>query len=154
MLEVGVQVNVIRCTCLVQCLGKTKRIDDLINVSIQRRINLDDRLCVHVTLERGAFSPRVDTLNRLCISRVLFILRVAAFSIWNFMPSQTIQEMSNLPLISHHLSHQTKSTNGNPKQTLQIYIRRPNTQQSVIDFQLPSIIDNQSNCNDSIIESM
>ncbi|KAH0899178.1 LOW QUALITY PROTEIN: hypothetical protein HID58_048746, partial [Brassica napus] len=45
MLEVGVQVNVIRCTCLVQCLGKTKRIDDLINVSIQRRINPDDRLC-------------------------------------------------------------------------------------------------------------
>ena len=70
------------------------------------------------------------------------------------MSSLTIQEMSNLPLISHHLSHQTRSTNGNPKQTLQIYIRRPNTQQSVIDFQLPSIIDNQGNFNDSIIESM
>ncbi|KAH0939378.1 LOW QUALITY PROTEIN: hypothetical protein HID58_006839, partial [Brassica napus] len=44
MLEVGVQVNVIRCTCLVQCLGKTKRRDDLVYVSIQRRIKPDDRL--------------------------------------------------------------------------------------------------------------
>ena len=43
MLEVGVQVNVIRCTCLVQCLGKTKRRDDLVYVSIQRRIKPDDR---------------------------------------------------------------------------------------------------------------
>ncbi|KAG5410929.1 hypothetical protein IGI04_007248 [Brassica rapa subsp. trilocularis] len=51
--------------------------------------------------------------------------------------------MSNLPLISHRLSHQTRSTGENPKQTLQVYIHRPNTQQSIIDFQLPSIIDIQ-----------
>ncbi|KAL1217719.1 Pentatricopeptide repeat-containing protein [Cardamine amara subsp. amara] len=48
MLEAGVQVNVMGCTCLVQCLGKAKRIDDLVNVfdlSIQRGVKPDDRLC-------------------------------------------------------------------------------------------------------------
>ncbi|KAF8047245.1 hypothetical protein N665_3133s0001, partial [Sinapis alba] len=41
-----------------------------------------------------------------------------------------------------------------PKHTLQVYINRPNTQQSIIDFKLPSITDNQGNFNDSIIEGM
>lgn len=48
MLEAGVQVNVMGCTCLVQCLGKAKRIDDLVYVfdlSIQRGVKPDDRLC-------------------------------------------------------------------------------------------------------------
>lgn len=48
MLGAGVQVNVMGCTCLVQCLGKAKRIDDLVNVfdlSIQRGVKPDDRLC-------------------------------------------------------------------------------------------------------------
>ncbi|KAL0889307.1 hypothetical protein Bca101_013290 [Brassica carinata] len=48
MLEAGVQVNVMGCTCLVQCLGKAKRIDDLVSVfetSIQRGVKPDDRLC-------------------------------------------------------------------------------------------------------------
>ena len=33
-------------------------------------------------------------------------------------------------------------------------MHRPNTQQSIIDFQLPSIIHRQGNFNDSITESM
>ncbi|XP_013696674.2 pentatricopeptide repeat-containing protein At5g46580, chloroplastic [Brassica napus] len=48
MLEAGVQVNVMGCTCLVQCLGKAKRIDDLVSVfetSVQRGVKPDDRLC-------------------------------------------------------------------------------------------------------------
>ncbi|KAG2261855.1 hypothetical protein Bca52824_068934 [Brassica carinata] len=48
MLGAGVQVNVMGCTCLVQCLGKAKRIDDLVSVfetSIQRGVKPDDRLC-------------------------------------------------------------------------------------------------------------
>ncbi|CAN8255600.1 unnamed protein product [Cochlearia groenlandica] len=48
ILEVGVQVNVMGCTCLVQCLGKAKRIDDLVYVfdlSVQRGFKPDDRLC-------------------------------------------------------------------------------------------------------------
>ncbi|CAN8245878.1 unnamed protein product [Cochlearia groenlandica] len=48
MLKAGVQVNVMACTCLVQCLGKAKRIDDLVEVfdiSVQRGVKPDDRLC-------------------------------------------------------------------------------------------------------------
>ncbi|KAG2321936.1 hypothetical protein Bca52824_015149 [Brassica carinata] len=42
----------------------------------------------------------------------------------------------------------------NPRQLLQVYIQRPNTQQSVIDFQVPSIFDNQGYYNDSVAESL
>ncbi|WZZ59776.1 hypothetical protein YC2023_059883 [Brassica napus] len=62
--------------------------------------------------------------------------------------------MSNQPLISHRLSHQTSCSGENPKQTLQVYIHRSNTEQSIIDFQLLSIIDNRDNFNDLITESM
>ncbi|KGN55781.1 pentatricopeptide repeat-containing protein At5g46580, chloroplastic [Cucumis sativus] len=48
MLELGVEINVMCCTCLIQCLGKSGRIDDLVrvfNVSVQKGIKPDDRLC-------------------------------------------------------------------------------------------------------------
>ncbi|XP_010529124.1 PREDICTED: pentatricopeptide repeat-containing protein At5g46580, chloroplastic [Tarenaya hassleriana] len=48
MLEAGVQLNVMGCTCLIQCLGKARRINDLVkvfNLSIQRGVKPDDRLC-------------------------------------------------------------------------------------------------------------
>lgn len=48
MSEVGVELNVMGCTCLIQCLGRSKRIDDLVRVfegSIARGIKPDDRLC-------------------------------------------------------------------------------------------------------------
>ncbi|CAL5355787.1 hypothetical protein CsSME_00044556 [Camellia sinensis var. sinensis] len=44
----GVELNVMGCTCLIQCLGRAKRIDDLVRVfevSIERGIKPDDRLC-------------------------------------------------------------------------------------------------------------
>ncbi|KAH0928274.1 hypothetical protein HID58_014001 [Brassica napus] len=62
--------------------------------------------------------------------------------------------MTDIPLISHRISHQTRSTDGNPKQTLQIYILRPNTTQSVIDFQFLSMIDFQGNFSETITEIM
>ena len=62
--------------------------------------------------------------------------------------------MNNNSLLTHRLSHQTTSTGANPRQLLQVYIQRPNTQQSVIDFQVPSIFDNQGNYNDSVAESL
>ena len=62
--------------------------------------------------------------------------------------------MNNDPLLSHKLSHQTRSSRGNPRQILKVYINRPNTQQFVIDFQVQSIIDNQINYNDLTTESM
>ncbi|KAF8109828.1 hypothetical protein N665_0090s0011 [Sinapis alba] len=62
--------------------------------------------------------------------------------------------MNNDPIISYAFSHQTWPTATNPRRTLQVYINRPNTQQSIIDFKLPSITDNQGNFNDSTIEGM
>ena len=38
--------------------------------------------------------------------------------------------------------------------TVQVYINRPNTQQSIINFQLPSITDYQGNFNDSTTDGM
>lgn len=48
MSEKGVELNVMGCTCLVQCLGRVKRIDDLVWVfetSVNSGIKPDDRLC-------------------------------------------------------------------------------------------------------------
>ncbi|XP_043695190.1 pentatricopeptide repeat-containing protein At5g46580, chloroplastic [Telopea speciosissima] len=48
MSESGVELNVMGCTCLIQCLGRAKKIDDLVrvfSVSIERGIEPDDRLC-------------------------------------------------------------------------------------------------------------
>lgn len=46
--ETGVELNVMGCTCLIQCLGRAKRIDDLVKVfetSVDGGIKPDDRLC-------------------------------------------------------------------------------------------------------------
>lgn len=48
MSDVGVELNVMGCTCLVQCLGKSRRIDDLVrvfNMAIKGGVKPDDRLC-------------------------------------------------------------------------------------------------------------
>ncbi|GMJ06053.1 SUPPRESSOR OF THYLAKOID FORMATION 1 [Hibiscus trionum] len=48
MSEVGVELNVMGATCLIQCLGKAGRIDELVrvfSVSVQQGIKPDDRLC-------------------------------------------------------------------------------------------------------------
>ncbi|GLU05436.1 hypothetical protein SLE2022_225380 [Rubroshorea leprosula] len=48
MSELGVELNVMGSTCLIQCLGKARRIDDLVRVfavSVEQGIKPDDRLC-------------------------------------------------------------------------------------------------------------
>lgn len=48
MSKLGVELNVMGCTCLIQCLGKANRIDDLVRVfgiSVDKGIRPDDRLC-------------------------------------------------------------------------------------------------------------
>lgn len=48
MNKLGIELNVMGCTCLIQCLGKAMEIDDLVrvfNVSVERGVKLDDRLC-------------------------------------------------------------------------------------------------------------
>ncbi|XVE57476.1 hypothetical protein DITRI_Ditri04bG0093700 [Diplodiscus trichospermus] len=48
MSEVGVELNVMGSTCLIQCLGKAGRIDELVrvfSVSVEQGIKPDDRLC-------------------------------------------------------------------------------------------------------------
>ncbi|XVF13594.1 hypothetical protein REPUB_Repub08aG0220800 [Reevesia pubescens] len=48
MSEVGVELNVMGSTCLIQCLGKARRIDELVrvfSVSVEQGIKPDDKLC-------------------------------------------------------------------------------------------------------------
>lgn len=48
MSEEDVELNVMGCTCLLQCLGRAKRIDDMVGVfdsSVNSGIKPDDRLC-------------------------------------------------------------------------------------------------------------
>jgi pentatricopeptide repeat protein len=48
MSERGIELNVMGCTCLIQCLERAKRIDDLVKVfetSVDCGINPNDRLC-------------------------------------------------------------------------------------------------------------
>ncbi|EXB99769.1 hypothetical protein L484_023300 [Morus notabilis] len=48
MSELGVELNVMGCTCLVQCLGKAKRVDDMVRVFsfvVEKGVRPDDRLC-------------------------------------------------------------------------------------------------------------
>ncbi|KAF9625928.1 hypothetical protein IFM89_027796 [Coptis chinensis] len=48
MLRLRVKLNVMGCTCLIQCLGKAKRIEDVVRVygvSMDKGVQPDDRLC-------------------------------------------------------------------------------------------------------------
>ncbi|KAJ1406835.1 Tetratricopeptide-like helical domain superfamily [Sesbania bispinosa] len=48
MSKLGFELNVMGCTCLIQCLGKAMEIDDLVRVfklSVERGVKPDDRLC-------------------------------------------------------------------------------------------------------------
>lgn len=48
MCALGIDLNVMGCTCLIQCLGRAMEYDDLVKVfefSVQRGIKPDDRLC-------------------------------------------------------------------------------------------------------------
>ncbi|XP_073298782.1 pentatricopeptide repeat-containing protein At5g46580, chloroplastic-like [Primulina huaijiensis] len=48
MSEAGVNLNVMGCTCLIQCLGRAKKIDDLVKMfktSVDWGVKPDDRLC-------------------------------------------------------------------------------------------------------------
>ena len=48
MAELGIKLNVMDCTGLIQCLGKAKRIEDVVKVlefATERGVQPDDRLC-------------------------------------------------------------------------------------------------------------
>ncbi|GER44549.1 pentatricopeptide repeat-containing protein [Striga asiatica] len=48
MSDMGLQLNVMGCTSLMRCLGKSKKIDDLVrvfNTSVENGVRPDDRLC-------------------------------------------------------------------------------------------------------------
>ncbi|KAI4369951.1 hypothetical protein MLD38_018342 [Melastoma candidum] len=48
MSRLGIELNVMGCTCLIQCLGKANRIDDLVrvfNAAVEGGVRPDDRLC-------------------------------------------------------------------------------------------------------------
>ncbi|CAJ2635181.1 pentatricopeptide repeat-containing protein chloroplastic-like [Trifolium pratense] len=48
MCKLGIELNVMGCTCLIQCLGKAMEINDLVkvfNIYVDRGVKPDDRLC-------------------------------------------------------------------------------------------------------------
>ncbi|ONI06105.1 hypothetical protein PRUPE_5G040700 [Prunus persica] len=48
MSELGIELNVMGCTCLIQCLGKARRFSDMVRVfgvAVERGVKPDDRLC-------------------------------------------------------------------------------------------------------------
>lgn len=48
MLKLNIKINVMGCTCLIQCLGRAKRFDDVVRVygvALQKGVQPDDRLC-------------------------------------------------------------------------------------------------------------
>lgn len=48
MSELGIELNVMGCTCLIQCLGKARRFGDMVRVfgvAVERGVKPDDRLC-------------------------------------------------------------------------------------------------------------
>ncbi|CAL0312258.1 unnamed protein product [Lupinus luteus] len=48
MSKSGVELNIMGCTCLIQCLGKAMEFDGVVrvfNVAVERGVKLDDRLC-------------------------------------------------------------------------------------------------------------
>lgn len=48
MSKLGIELNIMGCTCLIQCLGKAMEFDDLVrvfNIAVDRGIKPDDRLC-------------------------------------------------------------------------------------------------------------
>lgn len=71
--ESQVDLNVMGCTCLIQCLGKAKRIDDVVRVfraSVKGGVKPDDRLCgcllsvVSLCEESTDMDKVVECLNR------------------------------------------------------------------------------------------
>lgn len=73
MSETGVPLNVMGCTCLIQCLGRSKRVDELVRVfefSIERGIKPDDRLC-GCLLSVVSFCDNIEDANKVlgCLER-------------------------------------------------------------------------------------
>ncbi|XP_074264703.1 pentatricopeptide repeat-containing protein At5g46580, chloroplastic [Silene latifolia] len=67
MSDAGVKLNVMGCTCLVQCLGRSQRIDDLVRifeVSIENGIKPDDRLC-GCLLSVVSFCDNIEDANKV-----------------------------------------------------------------------------------------
>ncbi|GMH09231.1 hypothetical protein Nepgr_011071 [Nepenthes gracilis] len=73
MSELGVELNVMGCTCLIQCLGKAKKIDVLVRVfevAMDKGIKPDDRLC-GCLLSVVSFCENDDDLSKVywCLQR-------------------------------------------------------------------------------------
>ncbi|MBA0616840.1 hypothetical protein Godav_026330 [Gossypium davidsonii] len=106
MFEVGVELNVMGTTCLIQCLGKTRRIDELVRaftVSIQQEIEPDDRLC-------GCLLSVVSLCdNREDIDKVLACLHQANPRLVEFV--ELIEdEKSSLDTIKEEFRHVLSDT--------------------------------------------
>ncbi|KAK4803974.1 hypothetical protein SAY86_003791 [Trapa natans] len=73
MPQFGVELNVMGCTCLIQCLGKAGRVDDLVRVfdaSVNRGVQPDDRLCGCLLSVASVCEDQDDFLKVLgCLNR-------------------------------------------------------------------------------------
>ncbi|KAL8498365.1 hypothetical protein ACS0TY_021620 [Phlomoides rotata] len=106
MSEKGVELNVMGLTCLIQCLGRAKKIDDLVRVfetSIEAGVRPDDRLC-------GCLLSVVSYNEGDDADKVLACLEKANLSLVTFVKLLSGGESSNFDIVKEEFKNILSNT--------------------------------------------
>lgn len=106
MSEAGVNLNVMGCTCLIQCLGRAKKIDDLVKVfktSVNWGVKPDDRLC-------GCLLSVVSYCDGDDANKVLSCLELANPKLVALVKLLSNENITNLDIISEEFKGILNST--------------------------------------------
>lgn len=106
MSEAGVNLNVMGCTCLIQCLGRAKKIDDLVKVfktSVDWGVKPDDRLC-------GCLLSVVSYCDGDDANKVLSCLELANPKLVALVKLLSNENITNLDIISEEFKGILNST--------------------------------------------
>lgn len=106
MSKKGVDLNVMGLTCLIQCLGRAKKIDDLVRVfetSIEAGVKTDDRLC-------GCLLSVVSYNEGKDADKVLSCLEKANPSLVTFVKLLCNDESSNFDILKEDFKNILSNT--------------------------------------------
>ncbi|XP_075522811.1 LOW QUALITY PROTEIN: pentatricopeptide repeat-containing protein At5g46580, chloroplastic-like [Primulina tabacum] len=106
MSEAGVNLNVMGCTCLIQCLGRAKKIDDLVKMfktSVDWGVKPDDRLC-------GCLLSVVSYCDGDDANKVLSCLETAHPKLVAFVKLLSNEKITNLDIIREEFKGILNST--------------------------------------------
>ncbi|KAH6774108.1 pentatricopeptide repeat-containing protein [Perilla frutescens var. frutescens] len=106
MSEAGVELNVMGCTCLVQCLGRAKKIDDLVSVfetSMETGVKPDDRLC-------GCLLSVVSYCEGEDVDKVLACLEQANLELVAFVKMLTSDESTDFDVVKEEFKRILSNT--------------------------------------------